>query len=79
MIKIPKQVEKRNMCTFYVREEDKLFFQKFIDTLNEDSDLRGLADSKHPNRLVSIGIMTAIKMYVALKEHEGVKSSETSN
>lgn len=72
-MKLPKNLLKRNSWTFYIPEEFFPIWQEFILELDKDEDLKALHETESPNnrgRLISVGLRTAIKMYLRARHVE---------
>ena len=77
MVKLPNTLQKHNFYTFYVREADKETMLRFFELIEHDKNLKEIASSQRPNKIRSIGIITAIKFYILNKEE--IMKDETPN
>lgn len=74
MVKFTKSLEKRNRHNFYIRQEDKDVFKQFLEALSKDPNITAQSKPGHNKSLVSIGIMSAIRIYTQIESGKLVLS-----
>lgn len=58
-----KNTIRRNFVTIYLREKHKPIFEKFLELIEKDDEMKQLADRKNPRNIISVSIVNLMFQY----------------